>query len=346
MTKKVVFFLTTMVILSGIMPAFAEVIEFQLDKTAYIEGDSINAKGVVSSDSSGMVTIVLRDPSDEFVLLSQAFIQDDDSFETNIPINKKFQVTGTHNATAFVLNMTAGKTKSFDLVTVITDDNSDSNKDLAKDFSEIESILQEELELFGIELENESNVLQEQIEDLSNPTIQEKLIYSEAELADFVDTNKNPQYYLDRYYNEPSYKLWFDRNYPNLTIEEAVGYTDTTKSQIEPLFENVENTIIPQAEAVSYVSSPVDFNNNNDMTQVGYVLGGLAVLFGSVYVIKRKIDGNSKRISLNPNIIRRKIIASFFNSDTTGIIQTRLAKGEISIEEYENLKQKLDENSR
>jgi hypothetical protein len=242
--------------------------------------------------------------------------------------------------------MTAGKTESFNLVTVITDDNSDSNKDLAKDFSEIESILQEELELFGIELEKESNVLQEQIEDLSNPTIQEKLIYSEAELADFVDTNKNPQYYLDRYYNEPSYKLWFDRNYPHLTIEEAVGYTDTTKSQIEPLFENVENTIIPQAEAISYVSSPVDFNNNNDMTQVGYVLGGLAVLFGSVYVIKRKIDGNSKRISLNPNIIRRKIIASFFNSDTTGIIQTRLAKGEISIEEYENLKQKLDENSR
>ncbi|MDH3610500.1 MAG: hypothetical protein OEM79_01920 [Nitrosopumilus sp.] len=133
MTKKVVFFLTTLVILPGIMPAFAEVIEFQLDKSAYIEGDSINAKGAVSSDSSGMVTIVLRDPNDEFVLLNQAFIQDDNSFETNISINQKFQATGTHNATAFVLNMTAGKTESFDLVTVISDNNSVSNKDLPKD---------------------------------------------------------------------------------------------------------------------------------------------------------------------------------------------------------------------
>jgi len=125
-----------------------------------------------------------------------------------------------------------------------------------------------------------------------------------------------------------------------------VGFTDTAKSQIEPSFENVGNTIIPQAEAISYVSSPVNFDNNNDITQTGFVLGGLAILFGSVYLIKRKIDSNSKRMSLNQNIIRQKIMRPFFNSNTIKIIQTRLAKGEISIEEYEKLKQKLCENSR
>ena len=144
MTKKVAFFLTSMVLLSGIIPAFAEVTELQLDKTAYIQGDSIDVKGTVSSDSSGLVTIVFRDPNDKFVLLSQAFIKDDDSFEKIIPINQKFQVTGTHNATAFVLNMTAGMTESFDFVSVITDNNSDSNKDMPEDYSEIESILKEE----------------------------------------------------------------------------------------------------------------------------------------------------------------------------------------------------------
>jgi len=40
----------------------------------------------------------------------------------------------------------------------------------------------------------------------------------------FVDPNKDPRYYINRYYKEPKYKEWFDRNYPNLTIEEAVGF--------------------------------------------------------------------------------------------------------------------------
>jgi hypothetical protein len=43
------------------------------------------------------------------------------------------------------------------------------------------------------------------------------------ELAPFVDPNQDPQYYIDRYNNEPTYKDWFDENFPDLTIYEAVG---------------------------------------------------------------------------------------------------------------------------
>jgi len=43
------------------------------------------------------------------------------------------------------------------------------------------------------------------------------------ELAGFVDPYKEPESYQDRYYSEPNYKEWFDKNYPNMTIEEAVG---------------------------------------------------------------------------------------------------------------------------
>ena len=39
----------------------------------------------------------------------------------------------------------------------------------------------------------------------------------------FVDETKDPQSYIDRYNNEESYKEWFDENYPDYTIEEAVG---------------------------------------------------------------------------------------------------------------------------
>ena len=41
-------------------------------------------------------------------------------------------------------------------------------------------------------------------------------------IPDFVDPKKGAQYYLDRYDNEPAYKKWFDVNYPDYTIEEAI----------------------------------------------------------------------------------------------------------------------------
>jgi len=42
-------------------------------------------------------------------------------------------------------------------------------------------------------------------------------------IAPFVDPNQDPQYYIDRYNNEPSYKAWFDKSFPDQTIYEAVG---------------------------------------------------------------------------------------------------------------------------
>ena len=45
-----------------------------------------------------------------------------------------------------------------------------------------------------------------------------------VETGIFPDPNKKPEYYLKRYYTESSYKDWFDKNYPDTTIEEKVGY--------------------------------------------------------------------------------------------------------------------------
>ncbi len=44
-----------------------------------------------------------------------------------------------------------------------------------------------------------------------------------SKLASFVDPKKDPQSYIDRYNNEPSYKAWFDKSFPDMTIYEAVG---------------------------------------------------------------------------------------------------------------------------
>ena len=47
---------------------------------------------------------------------------------------------------------------------------------------------------------------------------------TELGIAAFVDETKDPQYYVDRYNNEPTYKEWFDDNYSEYTsIYQAVG---------------------------------------------------------------------------------------------------------------------------
>jgi len=49
------------------------------------------------------------------------------------------------------------------------------------------------------------------------------IVFALKQLENFpFDETKGIDYYLDRYYTEPKYKIWFDENYPNLTIEEAV----------------------------------------------------------------------------------------------------------------------------
>lgn len=55
-------------------------------------------------------------------------------------------------------------------------------------------------------------------------------------LAAFVDDTKDPQYYVDRYNNEASYKEWFDDNYSEYSsIYEAVGLEEPKEeSKSEP----------------------------------------------------------------------------------------------------------------
>ena len=51
-------------------------------------------------------------------------------------------------------------------------------------------------------------------------------------VSDFVDPQKEPSHYILRYQNESSYKVWFDENYPDLTIYDAVGITKSQYLEI------------------------------------------------------------------------------------------------------------------
>ncbi len=62
------------------------------------------------------------------------------------------------------------------------------------------------------------------IEPKVEPVIEPKVELTTSTVASFVDVTKDPQSYVDRYNNEPTYKEWFDENYLQYSsIYEAVG---------------------------------------------------------------------------------------------------------------------------
>jgi len=315
-----------LLMLTTITPIFAEVSSLQTNSESFYKSDQIKFSGNVEKDSIGLVTIVIRDLNDEFVLLTQAVINPDDTFEKTIKIGDRFLEHGMYNATGFILNITKGATTNFTVslngVLIIL------NEELKNEAIEENSILEDETDKQSITSEK---MITESV----------KNIITTGQIANFIDSAKDPQYYIDRYYNEPFYKSWFDRNYPKLTIEEAVGQKDDIVERKSIIQEIVNKEVIPEAQASSIAEPTPQLYNNSEITQIVLAVAGLGILFGAVYGIKRQVDNNSKRISINRETIRKKIIEPIFGSNPKDILQTRLAKGEITLEEYEKIKIKL-----
>ena len=68
-------------------------------------------------------------------------------------------------------------------------------------------------------------------------------------ILDFVDPNKDPRSYLRRYITEQTYKDWFDRNYPDYTIYEAVGLEESD-------FQEMKKRFSPEQEETSVQEQP------------------------------------------------------------------------------------------
>ena len=306
-------------------PVFAEVTNLQTNNKSFYKGDQIEFLGTVENGSTGLVTIVIRNLNDEFVLLTQASIDQNNSFEKKIEIDEQFTKHGNYSAVGFILNMTQGAITNFGI---------SLNEVPVKEDNEIDKQTNQEIIIDNPVIVKESQKL---VEPMFNIVI-----------VDFVDTSKDPSYYVERYYSEPAYKSWFDMNYPGQTIEESVGYDDNI-DDIEPVIqEPTDNKIIPEAQASPIVQAfsagqqDQNITDSSDIAQIILSVAALGILFGAVYGVKRQVDNNTKQISLNKHTIRKKILNPILGLDPKDIIQTRLAKGEITLEEYEKLKTKLN----
>ena len=316
--------------ITAIPPVFAEVENIQTDSEYYLKTEKIQFSGTVEQGSEGLVTIVIRDANDKFIMLTQALINQDRTFEKALEIKKDFSKNGSYKVIAFILSMDEGDTTNFEIISSKPQTNQIENEvQLKENNEEPQKIIEEPIKYY----EPEPEMV------LSEPELVE-----ESGLASFVDPEKDPQYYVDRYYSEEPYKSWFDRNYPNMKIEDAVGYEENKiveEDSTPEVQDLIENDIIPEAEAASTLSEPNQRTSNSEIAQVSLAVAGLGILFAAVYGIKRKVDNNSRQISINRDIIKKKIIQPIMRNNPQEILQIRLAKGEISLEEYEKLKAKL-----
>ena len=263
-----------------INPAFGEVTSLQTNNNSFIMGDEIEFSGTVEEDSTGLVTIVIRDPNNEFVLLTQATINYDNTFQKSVGIESRFTQNGIYNSTGFILNMTKGITSEF----IVSLNENGFNNEVTTN-------------VFVSETNNDNDNI---IIETNDNSIETNTINS-----DFVDSNKDPSYYLQRYYSEPAYKSWFDKNYPGQTIEETVGYTENVEKIKSTVNEIIDKEIIPEVQASSIVVPDQNEADNSDMAKISLSVAVLVILFGVVYIVKRQVDDNSRQISINKDTIRK-----------------------------------------
>ena len=74
-----------------------------------------------------------------------------------------------------------------------------------------------------IKNENEKPKYEPEIVEEIEQSVVEEVDVNVKKTLNFVDSKKDPHEYLKRYLKEPKYKGWFNRNYPNYTIYDAVG---------------------------------------------------------------------------------------------------------------------------
>ena len=78
----------------------------------------------------------------------------------------------------------------------------------------------------------------------------------ERKPLDFVDPNRDPHSYIERYVREEDYRDWFSRNYPDHTIYDAVGLTESDLVEAERRFApaHEETSLEPEPEPDDFVS--------------------------------------------------------------------------------------------
>ena len=198
------------------MPAFATSVSF--DKTYYYFGDQITVSGKVTIVEGQFIGLQILNPKKSDIVTIDQFLPNNDGtflkkYKAQGP---KWQLEGAYTVKIVYNEETLQKT--FQL------QNSPSESAGIKSASE-----------------TSSPPTRQTIEIKSVP--ENNIPEPKTLVQGFPDPNESPKYYLERYYNDQIYKDWFDKVFPDYSINDVVGYKTT----------HIPNFPDPQYSPWSYV---------------------------------------------------------------------------------------------
>ena len=173
---------------------FGSVQNFSTDKSIYYDGDTLKISGTVNYDPviPSVILQIITPRETGLAGIANVLPKSDGSFSTAFRVGGP---TWPEDGT-YTIKVSYGgnleKTFSYQKSSMNSDDDVSTNDDNSLDDSN---------ELFA-----------------ENPKIR---------ISDFPSLDSSPQYYIDRYNNEPSYKSWFDSQFPDYVIQDVVGYKPT-----------------------------------------------------------------------------------------------------------------------
>ncbi len=88
----------------------------------------------------------------------------------------------------------------------------------------------------------------------ATPIVIEEKEEPKSSPVDFIESENGAQYYLDRYNNEPAYKSWFDENFPDYTIEEAIELAIPGSFPEEPEIKPILPFVDPKQDPQYYIN--------------------------------------------------------------------------------------------
>jgi len=272
-----------------LVPVYAEVSEFSIEKNFYTNEEGLVFVGT-EDEGRKLVSVLMTDPNGKESMLVSSMSNSDGIFQT-VPKNVDdfFSIIGTYQFTAFTIQKDNGKIISLEydgnkvsepvkhvlqlnsiqdnIVEVertitftasITDSSiinavytlEDAPISAAidpvtgkfvwtpsKSYGSFEDVIynfdiivtvgdKEDRENISITVKKafDEPVVEPKVEPVVEPKVEPVVEPTKSIVASFVDQTKDPQSYVDRYNNEPTYKEWFDENYSQYSsIYEAVG---------------------------------------------------------------------------------------------------------------------------
>ena len=97
--------------------------------------------------------------------------------------------------------------------------------------------------------------------------------------------DEEPEHYVERYITEPEYKAWFDRNFPDYTIYEGIGITESQYQKI------VNDLTKPQPVAVQETTTvqkqTTQESGGNEIVYVLVAAVAVGGVIGAVFFIKK-----------------------------------------------------------